>query len=347
MQLPALTFTRFIAALAVLIFHFDYILKLGGHLGNATIRLNCGVSYFFTLSGFILVIAQVRQGELLERVAPLKFWKNRFARIYPLFLTALGLLFLMYKVSGWGKMVGMPAFLSVTALQAWSPQYVLCLNTPAWSLSVEVFFYLLFPFLYGFLIRLPSKTLLWLSGILWVLGMVILVPFMASSNFVVRWLVTYSPPIHTPTFLIGMMAGVLYVRHRDFLEKHLLAVKALGISAFLFLSYSLLYAPFYMIYHHNSLFAPIFCVLIISLSFPSIIARIFALRPLVFLGEISFGIYILQMPIKSWLSYIGSITPYQWADSLLINLIIVSTIAALLHFLVERPCRRWIQNINF
>jgi len=79
-RLPALTSLRFFAALHVVFFHLLAlkILWSTGWLKQISSIGYVGVSFFFVLSGFILVYTYAgRESTAIE------FWRARFARIYP------------------------------------------------------------------------------------------------------------------------------------------------------------------------------------------------------------------------------------------------------------------------
>ena len=155
-QIRSFTGMRFLAAAAVFISHvlsiFPVAEKGSLPLGGA------GVSYFFLLSGFILTYVYGRHGEEKSLAVPrqdFKFWKfylRRFARIWPLHIAALLLnLFLLRGVGAFFANDHATAKLLVNAilLQSWIPNFrwIFPLNGVSWSLSVEAFFYLVFPLL--------------------------------------------------------------------------------------------------------------------------------------------------------------------------------------------------------
>jgi peptidoglycan/LPS O-acetylase OafA/YrhL len=100
------------------------------------------VTLFFVLSGFVLACGESRRPS-----RPARFWRARFARIYPAY--ALGLLLLLpaqhLAGSGFLASTGYVA-VHVLLLQAWSGALALTWNFPGWSLSAEAFFYAVFPF---------------------------------------------------------------------------------------------------------------------------------------------------------------------------------------------------------
>src|SRR5436305_1921821 len=107
-----------------------------------------GVDFFFVLSGFVLAWSA------RPDVGPLRFWWNRFARIWPLHLTTLLLaLALGVAVASGGVAALLP---NLFLVQAWWPQpdVYFGFNAVSWSLSCEVFFYLCFPLLFRWISRL-------------------------------------------------------------------------------------------------------------------------------------------------------------------------------------------------
>jgi peptidoglycan/LPS O-acetylase OafA/YrhL len=85
-QLPALTSSRFFAALYVVLFHLQTCQLIAG---PSWFRKFCsigytGVSFFFVLSGFILVYTYAGRDQSAR-----EFWRARFARVYPAYAFSL------------------------------------------------------------------------------------------------------------------------------------------------------------------------------------------------------------------------------------------------------------------
>lgn len=146
-RLPALTGVRGVAALWVVAYHFTR--------GVPVIERGAlGVDLFFMLSGFILSYAHDGARAVRDWRAQRDFLKLRLARIYPLYAATL-LLLGLYVLADPGfadsyplarQRWGLDSFVaSLLLVQNWGHFLPTCWNTPAWSLSAEWFAYLGFP----------------------------------------------------------------------------------------------------------------------------------------------------------------------------------------------------------
>jgi peptidoglycan/LPS O-acetylase OafA/YrhL len=141
-KLDALTGIRFVAAALVVVHHlagfggFNSSLESGVSLGDGA------VSMFFELSGFVLFYAY--DGIIDVR----RYAVARFARIYPLHITCIGLILIF--VNPYSGLANRLILLdNALLLQSYVPvsNLFFSVNSPSWSISTEAFFYLCFPFL--------------------------------------------------------------------------------------------------------------------------------------------------------------------------------------------------------
>jgi len=352
-KLDQLTFTRYIAALSVVFFHY------GAHVFPANIPwLNpilaagpIAVSYFYVLSGFIMAIAYYRPNNTAP-FKPGRYWLARFARIYPIYFLAL-LLMIGAKIHDAGS-DPLTVTLSLSMLQAWVPGYPLTLNAPGWSISVEMFFYLCFPLLMLMVKRhhLPWLTLgmasLWLSTQMlhtYLLNTADYQAFNALHDFIY-----YHPIMHLNTFLMGFVAGV-WLHLGKFQYFALPRVNALSFLAVLSLTLLLLGLRETFIAdtgiavdYTNGLIAPLFIGLIILLALnTSKLSDWLSHKWLVLLGEASFSLYILQKPLYGIYNSIFS----RWLDTastgyFYLFLILLTGVAILSFQWIETPFRRFI-----
>ncbi|GAA2490420.1 acyltransferase [Terrabacter carboxydivorans] len=130
---------RFAAALLVVVFHLSAVAPGLGDVGRLAAAGYVGVTFFFVLSGFVLTYSWD-----IDATAA-RFYRRRFARIYPMHLLFVALAMLPWTgAPNWGAL---PA--NLTLVQAWSPDdaVVRSFSGVSWSLSCEFFFYAAFPFL--------------------------------------------------------------------------------------------------------------------------------------------------------------------------------------------------------
>lgn len=301
MEIKQLTFTRFIAAFAILLFHYgqNTIPFDAGLLGHFAKEGAFSVSYFFCLSGYILAHVYYKDdNSLLNKKM---FFVKRFARIYPIYLIG----FLVALISGIFLFHAIPKgnsiILQLLGLHAWVPGLCLEINYPAWSLSVELFFYLNFPFLLSLFRKLSTNKLALLTLLIWSVSAVSHILLKLSDGNSMKWgeFILFNPLFHINAFIFGISACIIFKRITaklfisNFLSSSILLLSCLIL--FLIISTDNFILP----WGHNGLFTPLFVVIIISLQLNSNgISKLFSLWPLMFLGEISYGMYILQHPLE-------------------------------------------------
>ncbi len=173
-HIPQLTFIRFLGAILIVFFHFgrDVYPFASGFLYKLASNGNLCVNYFFFLSGFVMTI--VYYAHSFQKTSDkLKYWNARIARIYPMFILALFfyiiLIFILIKQP--------PHFLDVIlrlfCLHAWIPGKVLGFNSPGWAVSVEFFFFLLFPFIMVAYKKYHYKYIFLLTIVFWITSLVL------------------------------------------------------------------------------------------------------------------------------------------------------------------------------
>ena len=345
-NLKALTSVRFFAALHVALFHLVSPFSLWGPFVGVASSGYMAVSFFFLLSGFILTYSHADAYEKGNESC-WKFWTARLARIYPVYLLSL----IIAGALAGRYLRGKPlvAYIAdLLAIQSWSIRVWPFFNPPAWSISVEAFFYLVFPFV---LMRLrPSSrraALLSMSGF-WALAMAL--PLYCVMHFpAVAWVgdipgpgeafiwnVRRLPIIQLPEFLAGICLGWYYLRFRPSVRAAswmiLVALPLLAVC--LLLSRHL---PHIML--HNGLLFPLFAMLLLGLAEESnLLSHLLSNPVLVLLGEASFSLYLFHSMFAGWTEHF-----FGWHRTIpnaLCNLAVVIPVSVLLHLGVERPCRR-------
>ncbi|MFB1484846.1 acyltransferase family protein [Corallococcus sp. RDP092CA] len=368
-QLDALTGLRFLAAAHVVAYHVYHLVFTGteappglhGLLDSGYV----GVSFFFVLSGFILGYNYLER-PLDTREARKAFWVARFARIYPIYVLGLALAAPAYLKGLRDTWAVEPSealrqaealVVAPLLLQSWTPWTAMAWNGAGWSLAVEAVFYAAFPFLAGRMNRLGTRALA--VGAALAYGAALLLPALymvadpdhtggtASAYNSGPWMLAlrFNPLARLPEFLLGILAARLFLLRAGAAPRPrpaLLVVVGGGIIAALLGSSSL---PFPLL--HNGLLAPVFAALILLLArSEGGAARVLASRPLRLLGEASYALYLLHMPVlfawKSVLKRLGASPTSAWAVALFcVGAVCLSVLA---YERVEKPARGWIRD---
>jgi peptidoglycan/LPS O-acetylase OafA/YrhL len=351
-QLPALTGIRCFAALNLVFFHFSDPHSFGP-LSPIVNGGYISVSFFLLLSGFILTYNyadRAQRGALTAR----SFWTARFSRLYPVyaFSLVLSIGMLAQEVQAHTRLdFGLGLILTPLLLQGWHPAVSTFWNTPAWTMSTEAFFYLLFPWLITRRRPRQIRTILVILLAVWLSSLVLPALYMhfnpdgdlhPDRYSVGIWMraLKFMPLQHLPSFLFGMALGFLNEKIRPESRKRL----AIGLSAFVAL-YLLLCVgdrlPYVMM--HDGLLMPLFAGVILCLAGQNPIARFFGLLPFIAIGEASYCLYLLHFNLwtllhdSHFLEKSGLIVFDPWISYLLL------IVAALLtKRLIERPGRTWI-----
>jgi peptidoglycan/LPS O-acetylase OafA/YrhL len=344
MKLNQLTFTRFLAALAIVVYHnqainWPFNLPL---LHLILSKANVGVSYFFILSGFVMIIAYGKQKAIKIKMG--SYYLNRIARIYPVYLLAL--ILAAIKIMMIGKVPLNDLLLQVFVIQSWVPGHIGKLNIPGWSLSVEALFYIAFPFLFNYYYSKYSfkavtifVLCLWLTTQI-LLNSVYLSPYYSVPPSNIHDLLFYFPLMHINEFMIGNILGFIYLKSAAKQANYDLHITAVVLALLIVLSVNR-YVTF-----HDGLMAILFAPLILLLSLNNgKITKIFSNKYLILLGEASYSMYILQSPIKSFSSFLFEKVHLVNPDARFYTyLVVLIGISVGCYLFVEIPAKDWIKS---
>jgi len=205
-RLPSLTSLRWFAASFVFLRHASSLLDgtpLSEGYRQVAAQGTAGVAFFFVLSGFVLTWAH-RDGDNAR-----SFYRRRFARIAPAYWAAC-LLGVLSGITddGISSSDTLPDLFTLTGLQALVPYEEIFYggNGVAWSLSVEIFFYALFPLLIVPILRLGRRdmTVLLAGLVVLVVALPVLVSPDRSDPDFGQWVLYINPAARMLEFLIGV-----------------------------------------------------------------------------------------------------------------------------------------------
>lgn len=291
LYLSQLTFLRFIAATYVIAYHY---FQLPGMdlLNRFFSRGHIGVPFFFLLSGYVLGL---RYGEYDFETpkSVIRFVKKRLKRITPIYLLALiPMIPIVIYLNGFNYKELVYQFMHVFYLQSMLPLKAILnsLNIHSWSLSVEAFLYITAPMTIPLIykaknIKLVALNLMGTMILCWLLQL-----FALKIELQQLLIIDFFAPMHVPVFCLGIIFSRIYKEEKKLVAqlshyKYLLALIIIG-SFFLDI-HRIFFSSF------NPLYALLFGLLILSLSTSKRIPKDF-----VYLGDISFAMYMLQNPVK-------------------------------------------------
>ena len=305
-----------------------------------------GVGFLFVLSGFVMSLVYHRPAAKFDVRS---YWVARFVRLYPLYLLAF-VLMSVYYAEFMPRISPAKIWANLFMIQGWIPAYAQSFNYPAWSITVEVAFYSLFPFLTIWSYRQPIRRLIWASIAFWVVSQIVHYfmwarYFPAAENFIV-----YNPLFYMNSCFLGAVGGAWYVREaRTSSTPTRVTLPVLGIGTLLVVAvmvagYLLPWFPNWL-QPMQGLFAPFFLIVILALACDRSRVSSALSHPLpVYLGETAYALYILHIPVtwlyRQGLQTLGLAEPLAvWAATALPLMVLAASAA---HTYVDQPVRRWL-----
>jgi peptidoglycan/LPS O-acetylase OafA/YrhL len=298
---PDIDGLRALAVLPVVLFHAGFAWFGGGYIG---------VDIFFVISGFLitsLIAEEIRE----KRFSIISFYERRIRRIFPAlfagiffsFIAALGLYFPLQLVDFAKSILATSIFAS--NMYFWrssgyfeAPSHEIPL-LHTWSLSVEEQFYIAFPLLLIIIHRWSKQR--W---IMW-LALIAIVSFALSV-----WGIANKPratfciaPTRVWELLLGSLLALrAFPPMQNRLARELSSLAGFGLITWSIFAFSA-DTPFPGV---NALFPCVGAALLIYSgdSGPTATHDVLRIKPLVFIGLISYSLYLLHWPLlvfaQSW-----------------------------------------------
>jgi peptidoglycan/LPS O-acetylase OafA/YrhL len=344
---PALDGIRALSVVAVMLYHGLVGWSPGGFLG---------VDVFFVLSGYLITSLLLREWDRWGSLDIVTFYRRRARRLLPALLLLLG------AVAVWAAVVAAPNKLGrirwdgiSTLLYTANWRYVFAQQSyfdkygdpspflHTWSLAIEEQFYLLFPLILVGLLRLTRGRRARVGAIL-ALGAL-------ASALLMAWLfdpaadpsrVYYGTDTRAQELLIGAVLALALLKMRPLEGRQLMAAAWAGVVALVGVvaAFVLLNDQDAALYRGG--FA-LFCVLVALLLFsvemvtqgPA--AWLLSLRPVAWVGLISYGLYLWHWPV--YVALTSDRIGLEGTSLLLVRIGVTFAIALASFYLVERPIR--------
>jgi peptidoglycan/LPS O-acetylase OafA/YrhL len=354
---PFVDVLRAVAVTLVLVYHLIVQLHWDAFPSAGVMNLFhigwVGVELFFVISGFVITLSCVRNVEVHGARYRRPFMASRLWRIVPLYvLTSWCHLVLVAPewLAGPARPLWTNLLLHASFLHNLSPTYAGALNGPAWSIGVEMQFYLFMALAYRWL---PVRRPMWLAagaialGLLWRAAMAY--SYSPASDLHVLMSRTQQFPGTLDAFGLGCMLALISQNAGHWAHRFtrpgwgnfaLLAGLALALST---ASWQVFWprAGYWMhpgmVVGFRLLLALTFVAwLWAAITLPPVPTLTTLLRPVSYIGKISYGIYLWHMLVI--VSLIrgggGGISTAVWAVALTLAIS-----AASWHFL-EQPLMR-------
>ncbi|MCP3819381.1 acyltransferase [Streptomyces sp. A3M-1-3] len=350
-RLPSLTGLRCVLGLTTLLCHALYVFYAGPALNSTAIQVvllvgRIGVTCFFVLSGFVLTWS-ARIGH-----SATSFWRRRAWKIMPNHVLAwtIGMVFILLTgvrppFSAGGQEITPTDIWCLLLVSGWWPaRHDGGPNPAIWTVTCEVFFYVLFPVLFAALHRLSGRGLkrTWLI----VAGIIVVLPLPVSLipgpplteslgvNYVTLWACFVFPLTRSLEFVLGMATARLLQTGqwpRAIPRSVTLGLPLLMCALLPFLP------PHYAL---GPVFAMHSAALIAAVARSDIkgTAGMLAGPKAVLLGEASYALYIIHLPLlliaAHWIGPVGG----TWAFALTMTCMAVMPLLTLpVYWYFEKP----------
>jgi len=324
-----------------MVFLYHYGASFAGRIGapqpivNILSRGYLGVSLFFILSGFILTYSYMQRAQRTGWVY--EFEVARFARIYPVYALAL---LIALPLSAPNLTFG-DALRVLSMTQAWttpSSDLGYAWIMQAWTLSIELVFYLLFPFLIGRVCRMRLRSVVASIAICWLVmflfGTPSVTPYTPGFHSAVAEL-SVSSPIPIPAwrlfeFVLGMLMCRLMVSSRVSLQKYS------GLAPTLTIIGLILFILAVGSGDRSLAIAMILTSVLLVLLALGDNAVVMALssKVMVTLGGASYALYLLQWPVREYIRLL-----HRPALEQILNPVVALAVSLLVFHYWEGPLR--------
>ena len=346
--MPGLDGLRALAVFAVIAYHLDQAWAPGGLLG---------VGLFFVLSGYLITNILMKQWERTGTIDLKNFWIRRARRLLPaLFVMLIGVIlwatfFSSERLADLQQEALAAAFYTsnwylvyhqVSYFESFGPPSPL---GHLWSLAVEEQFYVFWPLLLGLGFRFLKQRK-------WIIGgtaVVALISAVAMALIYIPGLdpsrVYYGTDTRAFALLVGAVLAMVWPSGRmnkDLSGKARLALEATGAAGLLIIIIMIAETNQYQTSLYQGgllLFSVAAACAVAALAHPGTgLGRLFGWKPLRWLGECSYGIYLWHYPVI----VLTSPTINTEGPDLLLQIkqISLSVILAVLsRYLIEDPIR--------
>ena len=289
-----------------------------------------GVGVFFLISGFVIPLS-------IETATVRGYFIKRLLRIYPTFWVALALSIVALVISStwWAKPLPLTwrDYLANTVLVTeWTGRFDIL--TVAWTLQIELKFYLIAPIV-AWLIARNATPMLLVWGVA-IAGLYSLVAVGCSDSAMACW-GRHAPWVYVAwegMYLTFMLIGSVFYAHY---RRRVTTPMAVVLTSLLFAAFAISFR-----WSHQADLAPIMVVayaegVAIFALFYALRDRIPLVQPFKALADISYPLYVVHPLIGYVCMRILTAKGVTYPVALAVALVLVFSLATAMHYFVEKP----------
>lgn len=344
---PALDGVRAVAVTMVVAFHAGAEWMAGGYVG---------VSVFFTLSGYLITALLLAEHELTGSVRLGDFYSRRMKRLLPASLACLALVMAVAALGGFDGITTLRRDVIAALLQianwvelAGDSSYAELTNATLgrvgplehyWSLAIEEQFYWVWPLVMIAVLRLTPR---------WRVRVLVALAFVGAcaAPLIAEWwgpdAAYWATPARAGEILVGAVVAVaLHGRAVTAPSVRWLAPAGLAVIVWAAVSWPAASGPAYEGW--LPVFALASAALIVGLQTESPVRRLLSSRPLVWVGGVSYGIYLFHWPVFALVT--SSSAGVDGVGLLAARLALTMLLTVVSARVIERPVRRWSPHWN-
>jgi peptidoglycan/LPS O-acetylase OafA/YrhL len=325
---PQLDGIRAVAVLTIIVFHATSLLP-GGYIG---------VDLFFVLSGFLITRILLREVGSRGGVSMKNFFARRALRLLPALFAmcvVVAPLFVLVPITDRSaSLLGVFGALTYSSSVLAATGHDLGWMIHTWSLSVEEYFYLIWPAVLLF-VATRRHRLAVMSGIT-----LVAIAYRLFAGIGTDWSmqrIAYAPDTRAEQLLIGACAAVIAANRVVRPGPVITVLAVLSFPVFALLP-GRIGGPLYFQHGGSTLIA--LAAALVVLGFAGERSRaltsLASLRPLVWIGERSYGIYLWNLPIVALIAA----TPLPDPLQLPVKLVLSFLVPAWSYRFVEQPFLR-------
>ena len=352
---PALDGLRSLAVLAVIAYHMGLAWAPGGLMG---------VTIFFVLSGYLITNLLTIEFNTTGSINLPQFWLRRVRRLMPAIVFVIVATVALCTIFDHAMLTKMRADIIPSLLWFSNWHYIFsdisyfqALGAPSplthfWSLSIEEQFYVVWPLLLLLLFskRVPRKKVILLIAALALVSAALMAFLFDPSVGSDPSRVYYGTDTRAFSLLLGALLAFVWPANMVKVNRGAslalpvrIGLDAVGIAMLVFIAILIAfvdgYSPFW--YYGGTFVASVAVVVLIAVVVhpSSVLGRVLAMKPLVWIGLRSYGIYLWHYPVilltGGW--FLADETP--WFVYVL-QLLIIFGISMFSYTFIENPIRK-------